>query len=61
MNCVILSDKQIQDKQNALNAMLQESTTNSRGSRAGVLGVISNNCTGSNWQFEKPLRCVFGR
>jgi len=49
MNCVILTDKQIQDKQNALNVMLQGATTNSRGVRAGVLGAISNNCTGSNW------------
>jgi hypothetical protein len=49
MDCVILQDEQIQDKQNVLNVMLQESMTNSRGSRAGVLGAISNNCTGNNW------------
>jgi len=49
MNCVTLLDKQIKDKIDALNAMLQEITTNSRGTRAGSLGSISNNCTGSNW------------
>jgi hypothetical protein len=49
MNCVTLSELQIKTKQEALDAMLQELTTNSRGTRAGSLGSISNNCTGSNW------------
>jgi hypothetical protein len=49
MNCVTLSELQIKAKQEALDAMLRESTTNSRGARAGSLGSISNNCTGSNW------------
>ena len=58
MNCVILTDKQIQDQQNALNVMLQESTTNSRGSRAGVLGAISNNCTGASGRNFHNFRII---
>ena len=49
MNCVTLSESQIKAKQEALDAMLIDSTTNSRGTRAGSLGSISNNCTSNNW------------
>ncbi|MDM8559430.1 hypothetical protein [Candidatus Parabeggiatoa sp. HSG14] len=49
MNGVVLSKQQVQTKKNTLNAMLQVSTKNSRGVKAGILGTVSNNCMGNNW------------
>jgi len=49
MNCVTLTESQIQSKREALDAILLQSTTNSRGTRAGSLGAMSGNGLSSNW------------
>ncbi|MEK8017149.1 MAG: hypothetical protein VSS75_009790 [Candidatus Parabeggiatoa sp.] len=49
MDCVSLTESQIQSKREALGAILAKPTTNSRGTRAGSLGAMSGNCLSNNW------------